>query len=100
MRTHTFTNLMLDVYEILGLKEATLNMRDQREHLNFSKHQSFFSGKNLINAYEKIIDTIDSQRILSEKTRLSIFYKYEQLFNGLISTPILSTSNKNIIMKK
>ncbi|MEX6383736.1 hypothetical protein AB6F61_12440 [Providencia hangzhouensis] len=67
MRTHTFTNLMLDVYEILGLKEATLNMRDQREHLNFSKHQSFFSGKNLINAYEKIIDTIDSQRILSEK---------------------------------
>lgn len=91
---------MLDVYEILGLKEATLNMRDQREHLNFSKHQSFFSGKNLINAYEKIIDTIDSQRILSKKTRLSIFYKYEQLFNGLISTPILSTSNKNIIMKK
>ncbi|MCI9727381.1 hypothetical protein JNG78_06425 [Proteus mirabilis] len=100
MRTHTFTNLMLDVYEILGLKETTLNMRDQREHLNFSQHQRFFSGKNLINAYEKIIDTIDSQRILSEKTRLSIFYKYEQLFNGLISTPILSTSNKNIIMKK
>ncbi|WP_311748007.1 hypothetical protein [Proteus penneri] len=100
MRTHTFTNLMLDVYEILGLKETTLNMRDQREHLNFSQHQRFFSGKNLINAYEKIIDTIDSQRILSKKTRLSIFYKYEQLFNGLISTPILSTSNKNIIMKK
>lgn len=48
MRTHTFTNLMLDVYEILGLKEATLNMRDQREHLNFSKHQSFFSGKILL----------------------------------------------------
>lgn len=91
---------MLDVYEILGLKETTLNMRDQREHLNFSQHQRFFSGKNLINAYEKIIDTIDSQRILSKKTRLSIFYKYEQLFNGLISTPILSTSNKNIIMKK
>lgn len=91
---------MLDVYEILGLKETTLNMRDQREHLNFSQHQRFFSGKNLINAYEKIIDTIDSQRILPEKTRLSIFYKYEQLFNGLISTPILSTSNKNIIMKK
>lgn len=91
---------MLDVYEILGLKETTLNMRDQREHLNFSQHQRFFSGKNLINAYEKIIDTIDSQKILSKKTRLSIFYKYEQLFNGLISTPILSTSNKNIIMKK
>lgn len=44
---------MLDVYEILGLKEATLNMRDQREHLNFSKHQSFFQEKILLMPMKK-----------------------------------------------
>lgn len=58
MRTHTFANLMLTVYEILELNkknslktysktrkesksEAAINMRDQRELSDFSSHQLF-----------------------------------------------------------
>ncbi len=121
MRTHTFANLMLTFYEILELNakscvktkvnaktkkesiaEAPLNMRDQRELSDFSSHQLFFAGTELdgvsLDGYNKIINIIDNLHIINHDSRRSLLYKYEQLYNALISTPVFTLVQKEVMV--
>ncbi|HCT9736652.1 TPA: hypothetical protein OUD13_000837 [Morganella morganii] len=117
MKNHTFANIMLSVYEILGLNsetETALSMKDQRNLLSFDFHQNFFGradktaksdrddGKiyNTQDAYNKIINTIDSQSIYSKEERREFFFRYEQLYNGLISRTLISNLTKDQIIKR
>lgn len=117
MPNHTFANIMLSVYEILGLNsetETALSMKDQRNLLSFDFHQNFFGradkttksvrddGKiyNTQDAYNKIINTIDSQSIYSKEERREFFFRYEQLYNGLISRTLISNLTKDQIIKR
>ncbi|CAB5670067.1 MULTISPECIES: hypothetical protein [Enterobacterales] len=119
MRTHTFANLMLTVYEILELNkknslktynkarkesksEAAINMRDQRELSDFSSHQLFFAGTELngisLDGYNKFINIIDNLDIFTQAERRDLFYKYEQLYNALISTLVPTQVGKKTII--
>ncbi|MEQ4936689.1 hypothetical protein ABN125_08060 [Proteus terrae] len=100
MPNHTFANIMLSVYEILGLNsetETALSMKDQRNLLSFDFHQNFFGradkttksvrddGKiyNTQDAYNKIINTIDSQSIYSKEERRKFFLDMNNYITGL-----------------
>ncbi|WIF71113.1 hypothetical protein QN092_14170 [Proteus vulgaris] len=103
MLDNNFITLMLKMCRIfeLNTKSITgkaLNMRDQQECANFSKHQDFFGASGAY--YDKIIEIIDKEEILSHQHRREIFYKYEQLYNELVCTHIYSNFDKKIITKK
>lgn len=95
MATHTYSNLMLKVYEILGLFNKNENRRDIRQWSNFISYQEFFSASNI-----KIIGLIDPQKVYSQEKRLEIFYRYEQLFNGIVSTVVISIEDKESITER
>ncbi|EPC5601642.1 hypothetical protein ACRZ29_000240 [Edwardsiella piscicida] len=94
MRVHTFANMMLKVYEILGLFQKNTVRRDLRRHSDFSTHQKFFDK-----AYSEIAEFIDKQHFFSQRQRHLFFYKYEQLYNEIISTTVISSLDKKEIMK-
>ncbi|MEQ4674106.1 hypothetical protein ABN063_06035 [Providencia vermicola] len=95
MQPHIFSNLMLKVYEILELFPKGINRRDIREHTNFLSHQYFFTD-----GYESIINTIDLSRALTIEKRKDIFFRYEQLYNKLISTEALTDMTPSEVVRR
>ncbi|HBL7012461.1 TPA: hypothetical protein LSH64_003224, partial [Escherichia coli] len=92
---HTFASLMYDVYESFGLFQKGARQADIRGSANFSGHQRFFDNNDdeeLMEEkrYDEIIRHLDEEGVFSTEQRRKIFYKYEQLYNALMTRPVFT----------
>ncbi len=83
---NAFAKLMYDVCQTLGVFREGSKQRDRRAYGSFWRHQAFFNQR-----YNEIIKIIDKERVFSEEDRRVLFYKYEMLYNQIISYPVFST---------
>ncbi|HFO9548332.1 TPA: hypothetical protein ACHK6D_003782, partial [Escherichia coli] len=106
---HTFANLMYDVYESFGLFQKGARQADIRGSANFSGHQRFFDNNDdeekryddeeikEEKRYDEIIRHLDEEGVFSTEQRREIFYKYEQLYNALMTRPVFTELNRKQI---
>lgn len=110
---HTFANLMYDVYESFGLFQKGARQADIRGYANFSGHQRFFDNNDdeeLMQEkryddeeikeekrYDEIIRHLDEEGVFSTEQRREIFYKYEQLYNALMTRPVFTELSRKQI---
>ncbi|ROW51444.1 hypothetical protein C3E80_21875, partial [Cronobacter malonaticus] len=110
---HTFANLMYDVYESFGLFQKGARQADIRGSANFSGHQRFFDNNDdeeLMQEkryddeeikeekrYDEIIRHLDEEGVFSTEQRREIFYKYEQLYNALMTWPVFTELSRKQI---
>nr|WP_250911157.1 hypothetical protein [Escherichia coli] len=99
---HTFANLMYDVYESFGLFQKGARQADIRGSANFSGHQRFFDNNDdeelmQEKRYDEIIRHLDEEGVFSTEQRRKIFYKYEQLYNALMTRPVFTELSRKQI---
>ncbi|MCZ5143022.1 hypothetical protein O5987_15370 [Escherichia coli] len=87
---NAFAKLMYDVCQTLGVFREGSKQRDRRAYGSFWRHQAFFNQR-----YNEIIKIIDKERVFSEEDRRVLFYKYEMLYNQIISYPVFSTLTRS-----
>lgn len=92
---HAFAKLMYDVCQILGVFREGSKQRDIRAYGSFWRHQAFFNQR-----YTEIIKIIDEERVFSEEDRRSLFYKYEMLYNQIMSHPVFSTLSRDQLLER
>lgn len=92
---HAFANLMYDVCQVFGVFKEGSKQRDIRAYSSFCRHQNFFNQR-----YNEIIEIIDREKIFSKEQRRTFFYKYEMLYNGIMSYPVFSSLSKEQIIEK
>ncbi len=98
----TFANLMYDVYESFGLFQKGARQADIRGSANFSGHQRFFDNNDdeeikEEKRYDEIIRHLDEEGVFSTEQRREIFYKYEQLYNALMTRPVFTELSRKQI---
>lgn len=99
---HTFANLMYDVYESFGLFQKGARQADIRGSANFSGHQRFFDNNDdeelmQEKRYDEIIRHLDEEGVFSTEQRRKIFYKYEQLYNALMTRTVFTELSRKQI---
>ncbi|EDG9410086.1 hypothetical protein ACVQZT_004298 [Salmonella enterica subsp. enterica serovar Newport] len=102
---HTFANLMYDVYESFGLFQKGARQSDIRASANFSGHQRFFDNHDdeermEEKRYDEIIRHLDEEGVFSKEQRRAIFYKYEQLYNALMTRPVFTELSRKQIQSR
>lgn len=102
---HTFASLMYDVYLSFGLFRKGERQADIRGSANFSGHQRFFDNNDdeeLMEEkrYYEIIRHLDEDGVFSTEQRREIFYKYEQLYNALMTRPVFTELSRKQIQTR
>ncbi|CAM6705664.1 TPA: hypothetical protein ACWXHD_002942 [Klebsiella pneumoniae] len=92
---NAFAKLMYDVCQTLGVFREGSKQRDRRAYGSFWRHQAFFNQR-----YNEIIKIIDKERVFSEEDRRVLFYKYEMLYNQIISYPVFSTLTRSQVFER
>ncbi len=102
---HTFASLMYDVYRSFGLFSKGDRRAAIRGAATFSNHQRFFGNREderhqEQKCYDEIIGVLDGEQVFSTTQRREIFYKYEQLYNALMTRPVFTELSREQIKKR
>ncbi|ELD0417365.1 hypothetical protein [Escherichia coli] len=102
---HTFASLMYDVYRSFGLFSKGDRRAAIRGAATFSNHQCFFGNREderhqEQKCYDEIIGVLDGEQVFSTTQRREIFYKYEQLYNALMTRPVFTKLSREQIKKR